>query len=97
VGGVVTEAVEVEHSPCGICGENLFNDAGSLLALIEVRTSNGSERGTVGLPDQQSQLMTNASRKAAVPLADGLGSPLKLPRRKGQVSGDATEEPWLQG
>ena len=90
MGGVVTEAVEVEHSPCGNCGENLFNDTGAL-SLIKVRTLNGSEWETVGLSDRQSRSMTNASRKAAVPLADGLGSPLKLPRRKGLVSGEASD------
>jgi hypothetical protein len=94
VDGVVTEAVEVEHSPCGNCGENLFNDTGAL-SLIEVRTLKGSERETVGLSDRQFLSMTNASRKAAAPLADGLGSPLKLPPPKG--SGLRTEEPWLQG
>jgi hypothetical protein len=96
VGGGVTEAVEVEPSPCGKCGENLFNDTGAL-SLIKVRTLKRSERETVGLSDQQSRFMTIASRKAAVPMADGIGSPLKLPRRKGLVSGEATEEPRLKG
>lgn len=88
MGGVVPEAVEVERSPCGNCGENLFNDTGAL-SLIKVRTLKRSEREAVGLSDQQSRSMTNASRKAALPMADGLGSPLKLPRRKGLVSGES--------
>lgn len=94
MGGVVPEAVEVELSLCGKCGENLFNDTGAL-SLIEVRTLKGSEWETVGLPDQQSRPMTSAGRKAA--MADSIGSPLELHRRNGLVSGQATEEPWLQG
>lgn len=94
--GVVTGAVEVEHSPCGIWGGFLYSGTGTF-SLIEVRTSKRSERRAVEVSGHQFQPMTSAGRKAALPQADRLESPLEPSCRKGLVSGEATEEPWLQG